>query len=80
MDPLGDNDLVCRCRPTSCDLIPRQDLGAITLADPLDQGPPLGELVGRGALVARSAWASPHSCKQPIDYSNLVPSQLRTIA
>ena len=48
MDPLGDNDLVCRCRPTSCDLIPGQDLGTITLADPLGQGSPLGELLGRG--------------------------------
>ena len=79
MDPPGDNDLVCHCRPTSCDLIPGQDLGAITLADPLDQGLPLGELLGRG--VGGSIGMGIASLKQqPIDYSNLAPSQLHIIA
>ena len=47
-DLLGDQDLVGGRGPSSRDLIPDHDLGAITLADALDQGPPLGKLLGRG--------------------------------
>src|SRR5215217_6954775 len=45
---LGDQDLVDGYGPSSRDLIPGHDLGAITLADAIDQGPPLGKLLGRG--------------------------------
>jgi hypothetical protein len=44
----GDQDLVGGDGPSSRDLIPGHDLGAITLADAIDQGPPLGKLLGRG--------------------------------
>jgi hypothetical protein len=79
VDPPGDNDLVSRCGPTSCDLIPGQDIGAIILADPFHQGPPLGELPGRGvggsidmgvASLMRTAY---RPCKPG-------PSQLDSIA
>jgi hypothetical protein len=47
-DLLGDQDLVGGYGPNSRNLIPGHDLGAITLADAIDQGPPLGKLLGRG--------------------------------
>jgi len=43
-DPVGNQDLVGRSR----DLVPDHYLGAVTLADTLEQGPPLGKLLGRG--------------------------------
>jgi hypothetical protein len=43
---LGDQDLVGGYGPNSRNLIPGHDLGAITLADALDQGPPAGKLLG----------------------------------
>src|SRR5215211_7545693 len=52
-DLLGDQDLVGGYGPSSRDLIPGHDLGAITLADALDQGPPLGKLLGRGRRRGR---------------------------
>ena len=39
--PLGDQDLVDGCSPSSRDLVPGHYLGVITLADTLDQGAPL---------------------------------------
>jgi hypothetical protein len=47
-DPLGHQDLIGGDRPGSRDLVPGHDLGAITLADAVDQSPPLGKLLGRG--------------------------------
>jgi hypothetical protein len=47
-DPLGHQDLIGGDRPGGCDLIPGHHLGAIALADAVDQGPPLGKLLGRG--------------------------------
>jgi hypothetical protein len=61
-DFLGDENLVGGYAPGSRDLIPGHHLGAITLADALDQGPPLGKLLGRG----RRRGALPRSCKQHI--------------
>jgi hypothetical protein len=46
-DPLGHQDLIGGDRPSSRDLVPGHHLGAIALADAVDQGPPLGKLLGR---------------------------------
>jgi hypothetical protein len=48
VDQLGDQDPVAGNRPGSRDLIPRHHLGTIALADALNQGLPLGKLLGRG--------------------------------
>jgi hypothetical protein len=48
VDPLGDEDLVGRSRSGRRDLVPGEHLGAIALADALDQGLPFGKLLGRG--------------------------------
>ena len=48
VDPVGDQDLIGVGRPSSRVLVPGHHLGAIALADALDQGPPLDKLLGRG--------------------------------
>jgi hypothetical protein len=74
-DLLGDQDLVGGDGPSSRDLIPGHDLGAITLGDALDQGPPLGKLLGRGRRRGRClAHANSILAIQP------GPQQLRTIS
>jgi hypothetical protein len=45
---LRHKDLVGGYSPSSRVLVPGQYLGAIALADALDQGPPLDKLLGRG--------------------------------
>ena len=79
MDPLGEQDPVGGNRPGSRDLIPRHYLGAIVLADTLYQGPPLGQLLGRGVggSIAMAVASLTPTADRP---SSLVPSQLRTIA
>jgi hypothetical protein len=48
-DAVGNDDLVRSLEPQlGRDLIPGDDLGAIALADALDQGAPLGKLLRRG--------------------------------
>ncbi len=47
VDPLGHEDLVGGSMPSSRALILGQHLGAIALADPLDQGLPGGKPLGR---------------------------------
>jgi hypothetical protein len=47
-DPLGHQDLIGGYSPGNRDFIPGHHLGAIALADALDQSPPLGKLLGRG--------------------------------
>ena len=65
-DLLGDQDLVGGYGPTSRDLVPGHHLGAITLADALDQGPPGGKLLGRGRRRGRClAHANSLSAIQP---------------
>src|ERR671911_561158 len=46
-DPLGDQDLVGGS-PSGRALVPGHHLGAIALADALDQALPVGKLLGRG--------------------------------
>jgi hypothetical protein len=72
-DLLGDQDLVDGYEPSSRALIPGHHLGAITPADALDQGPPLGKLLGRGRGRCL-AHANSLSTIQP------GPQQLRTIS
>jgi len=76
---LGDQDPVAGDRPGSRDLIPHHYLGTIALADALDQGLPLGKLLGRvrwrlDCHGGRLAHANSLSAVQ------LGPSQLRIIA
>jgi len=74
-DLLGDQDLVSSYGPGGRDLISGHDLGAITLANAIDQGPPLGKLLGRGRRRGRClAHANSLSAIQP------GPQQLRTIS
>lgn len=47
-DPVGNKDLVGGSGASGRGLVPGHHLGAVTLADALDQGPPLGKLLGRG--------------------------------
>jgi hypothetical protein len=78
VDPLGDQDLVGGFSP-SRGLVPGHQLGAIALADPLDQGLQFGKLLGRGCR--RFAW---HRCRlaheTSLRSSILVNGGLRTIA
>ena len=48
VDPRGDQNLVGGSRPRRWALVPAHHLGAIALADALDQGLPFGKLLGRG--------------------------------
>jgi hypothetical protein len=78
LDLLGDKDLVGGYRASSRDLIPGHHLGAITLADALDQGPPLGKLLRRGCWrLDRSGCGLAHVNSILAIQSD--PTQLRTI-
>jgi hypothetical protein len=79
VDPLGDQNLVGGSRPRRWALVSAHHLGAIALADALDQGLPFGKLLGRGRRrLDRHRYRLAHANSLSAIQSS--PSQLRTTA